>query len=78
MGAAHGSQLALDGLHVEVLVDTINFAVRDMEHEAAQELIVLPGGLERDRRKVRFSNQAHEYNRRAVPGDTTCPRSKYS
>ena len=57
MGAARGSQLALDGLHVEVFVDTINFAVRDMEHKAAQELIVLLSGLERDRRKVRLIGQ---------------------
>src|ERR1035438_9511376 len=47
-----GSQLALDGLHVEVFVDAVNLAVANMKDEAAEEVIVLPLGFELDRRKV--------------------------
>src|SRR5215216_6885046 len=40
-GVLYSSQLALDGLQVEVLVvDAVDLAVRNMEHKAAQELIV--------------------------------------
>ena len=38
-----GRQLALDGLHVEVFVDVVNFAILNMKDEAAEEIILLPG-----------------------------------
>jgi hypothetical protein len=56
-GPLYGSQLAFDGLQVEVLVDAVDLTVRNMEHKAAQELVVLARGSERDRGKVRLVSQ---------------------
>src|ERR1035438_3971799 len=50
--SVHGSQLALDGLHIKVLVDVVNLAILNMKDEAALEVISLPGGFDLDRRKV--------------------------
>ena len=49
---ATGSQLALNRVHVEVLVDAVNLAILNMKGETAEEVILLPGGFELDRRKV--------------------------
>ena len=49
---APGSQLALNRVHVEILVDAVNLAILNMKGETAEEVILLPGGFELDRRKV--------------------------
>jgi hypothetical protein len=48
----HSAQLTLHALQVKILVHAVYFAILDMKDEAAEEVILLPGGFELDRRKV--------------------------
>jgi hypothetical protein len=59
--------LAFDGLDVEVLVDAVNLAILNMKDEAAEELILLPGGFELNPRKVCLVGQGarRAYSREA-------------
>ena len=45
--SVRSSQLAFDGLHIKILVDAINLAILNMKDEATEEIILLPGRLER-------------------------------